>query len=149
MIVTIATIALKSVRDHSDQMDTSLLTIPTIVTILVIVIAGIGSASIPATASAIVMIPNDHMAIETIIWTQARAREQSEQSSYLPRCIAVQVHFMLILISCQKIRSWKFFERLERLNGHDLAFAQIKSCIKESSFKKLLPNFIIAWDNLK
>ena len=103
MIVTIATIAEKSVSDHSDQMDTSLLTIPTIA------IAGKGSGSIPAVASAIVTIA-------AIMWTQASDRERSERSSYFPRCTAVLVHFMLILISRQK--------RLERLNEHDSAIVQ-------------------------
>ena len=87
LIVRIATIVEKSV---SDQMDTSLLAIPTIV------IAGIGSGSIPAIASAIVTIA-------AIIWTQASDRERSERSSYFPSCTAVLVHFMLILISRQKI----------------------------------------------
>ena len=32
---------------------------------------------------------------------------------------------MLILISRQKVRSWKFSERLERLNGPDSAIAKI------------------------
>ena len=100
LIVTIATIAEKFVSDRSDQMDTSLLTIPTIVTIVTIAIAGMGSGSIPAIASAIVTIVTI-ATIVAIIWTQASDRERSEQSSYFPRCIAVQVHFMLILISCQ------------------------------------------------
>ena len=95
LIVTIATIAEKSVSDHSDQMDTSLLTIPAIVTIA---IAGIGSGSIPAIASAILTI----VTIAAIIWIQASDRERSERSSHFPRCTAVLVHFMLILISRQK-----------------------------------------------
>ena len=96
LTVTIATIAEKSVSDHSDQMDKSLLMIPMIITIVTIAIAGIGSGSIPAIASAIVTIA-------AIIWTQASDRERSERSSYFSRCTAVLVHFMLILISCQKI----------------------------------------------
>ena len=102
LIVTIATIAEKFVSDRSDQMDTSLLTIPTIVTIVTIAIAGMGSGSIPAIASAIVTIV-------AIIWTQASDRERSERSSYFPRCIAVQVHFMLILISCQNNMTLEVF----------------------------------------
>ena len=85
----------KSISDQGDQMDTPLLTIPTIVTILDIAIAGIGSGSDPLTAPT----------IETIISTEASDHERSERSSYFSGCTAVQVHFMLILISRQKIRS--------------------------------------------
>ena len=72
-----------------------MLTIPPIVTILAIAIAGIGSGSFPAIAAAIVTI-------EPIIWTRASDRERSERSSYSPRCTAVEIHFMLILISSRK-----------------------------------------------
>ena len=101
----IVTIAEKSVSDHSDQMDTSLLTIPAIVTIVTIAIAGIGSGTIPAIASAIVTI----VTIAAIIWTQATDRERSERSSYFPRCTAVLVRFMLILISRQKNMTLEVF----------------------------------------
>ena len=79
--------------------------------------AGIGSGSIPAIITIVT--------IAAIIWTQATDREQSERSSYFRRCTAVLVHFMLILISRQKKYDLgTFFERLERLNGHDSAIVQ-------------------------
>ena len=61
LILTNITSAEKFVSDHSDQMDTPLLAIPKIVAILAIAIAGMGSGSILAIASAIVNDRNDHM----------------------------------------------------------------------------------------
>ena len=81
----IVTIAKKSVSEHSDQM----LTIPAIVTIA---IAGIGSGSIPAIASAIVTIT-------AIIWTQASDRERSERSSYFPRSKTRMSRILRIFLS--------------------------------------------------